>query len=271
MTSLGDVYGAQARGMVDYRYLRGGVALFLGGITFALVSLIVATTGLGRLFGLGTYDARLVAGVLAGLGVIMVLLGTMALFPATQRARATAIIGASVAILGVGLFYHAYPSDWAGYGRDLTPYVSAVYAFGIVTMAWTLFKTVATFNRRNAPGGTVNLQLSPSTGQPGFFEAAREGLRRASAVSTGLFEAESSTSTPTPPPIPDTPQPSTDGGDGEVLARGSPDHHPTDRYCGNCTHFSYVSRDDQMIPYCHYHVEAMDDMEPCQQWDPNTN
>lgn len=269
MTSIGEVYDAQARGMVDPRRLRFGLGLFVGGVVLAFASLLLATTGLADAFGLGLYDARLVAGILAGVAVPLVLVGTLALFPASRRARAAAAIGAGIAVLGVMLFWHAYPADWAGYGRDLTPVVTTVYAVGVVTMAWALFTTVATFKKRNDPGGTVDFHLAPTTGQPRLLEVARAGIRQAgdwfsSPPDPGPAPAVSAQSAPDPV------APSrTDGGDGEVLAAGR-SRHPVDRYCGNCTHFTY-GNDEQgkLSPYCLYHDEAMDDMEPCAQWEPN--
>lgn len=274
MTSLGDVYGTRGRGPVAYRYIKLGAVSFLAGIGLASLSLLLATTGLGDMLGLDTYGGRRVAGVLAGFSVVLTLLGTLALFPASKRAQATAAIGAGIAVLGVTLFWYAYPSDWAGYGRDLTPYVSAVYAGGIVTIAWALFSTVATFKQRNDPGGTVQFEISPSTGQPRLLEAARAGLAQAWSSGGNLLGASSRHQEPansTNPSSASFSQPETDGGDGEVLTGGGGRlDEPADRYCGNCAHFGYVSDDGDMQPYCHYHAERMDDVEPCPQWEANT-
>ncbi|MFP4590969.1 MAG: hypothetical protein ACLFMX_07785 [Halobacteriales archaeon] len=271
MASIGEVYEAQARGMVDPQILRFGLGLFVVGVAVGFASLLLGTTELGGVVGLDTYAAREVAGVLAGVSVPTVLVGTLALFPASARAKAGAAIGAGIAALGVALFWYAYPQDWAGYGRDLTAYVSTVYAVGVVTIAWALFTTVATFKRRNDPGGTLEFHLSPSTGQPRLLEAARAGLRGASLSPTSWFGASTSgpqvavEQAPAPPPANVT-----DGGDGEVLGASSGGPHPVDRYCGNCQFFTY-GHDDQgrLSPYCQYHDEAMDDMEPCAHWDAN--
>lgn len=273
MTSIGEVYNAQSRGMVDQRYLKLGLALFGGGVTFAFVGLLLATTNVGAYLGLDIYGARLIAGVLGGVGVPMTLLGTLTLFPARRRVRGTAAIGAGIAILGVTLFWYAYPADWAGYGRDLTPYVTTVYAFGLVTIGWALFSTVATFKKRNAPGGTVTLHLVPATGQRRLLEFARSGLRHAGFGQGGLFSGSSPQ--PSQPQVDiDSDQPNvsrTDGGDGEVLSEPTPKRNPVDRYCGNCTHFTYGSNTKgKLAPYCMYHDRAMDDMEPCAHWEPNT-
>lgn len=270
MTSIGEVYDAQSRGMVDQRYLKLGLALFGGGVTLAFVSLLLATTNIGGHLGLDMYGSRHVAGVLGGLGVPMALLGTLALFPARRRVRGTAAIGAGITILGVTLFWHAYPADWAGYGRDLTPYVSVVYTFGVVTIGWALFSTVATFKQRNDPGGMVTLHLTPATGQRRLLEFARSGLRHAGFGEGGWLS--SSTPQPNVDLDPDPPSVSrTDGGEGEVLTDPTPRREPVDRYCGNCTFFTYGSDSKgKLAPYCRYHEHAMDDMEPCDHWEPNT-
>lgn len=39
-----------------------------------------------------------------------------------------------------------------------------------------------------------------------------------------------------------------------------------DSYCGNCRHFQYMMDGDDVEPYCTYHEEMMDDMEPCPAW-----
>lgn len=282
MASLGEVYDAQSRGPVDPGYLRLGFVLFLGGVGLGGAGLVVATTGLAGALGLGLFDARLIAGVLGGIAVPLGLLGILLLFPADRRAWGVAAIGTGVALLGVSLFWYAYPADWAGYGRDLTPLVSAVYAFGIVTISWSLFTTVATFKRRNDPGGTVTLELAPETGIPRLFRVARAGLRHAS-IGGGAWFPSGTPTTPAggtgassgPAPAPPAEASSvgvTDGGEGEIAAdQPTESTPPVDRYCGNCLHFTYGSDDrGKLSPYCNYHVEAMDDMEPCEAWRSNT-
>jgi len=44
-----------------------------------------------------------------------------------------------------------------------------------------------------------------------------------------------------------------------------------DPYCGNCAHFNYVRTGGDLQPYCSYHDDALDDMEACRHWDPNTD
>lgn len=44
---------------------------------------------------------------------------------------------------------------------------------------------------------------------------------------------------------------------------------PADHYCGNCRHFEYLRESSGMVPYCGYDGERMDDMDPCDAWEPN--
>ncbi|WP_135533345.1 DUF7139 domain-containing protein [Halostella pelagica] len=57
--------------------------------------------------------------------------------------------------------------------------------------------------------------------------------------------------------------------DGEVMDDGPSPTELTDTYCGNCEHFEYVRTGQGMQPYCQYYGERMDDMEACDQWEPN--
>lgn len=61
--------------------------------------------------------------------------------------------------------------------------------------------------------------------------------------------------------------------DGNAAADGGVDAigfgPSVDRYCGNCGHFRYVRTEKGLSPYCGYHDEVMDDMEPCLGWTSN--
>ena len=70
------------------------------------------------------------------------------------------------------------------------------------------------------------------------------------------------------------PEPTSDGGQSvtqegvmEVLS-GS--NSQPDAYCGNCAYFEYAGNTDDLDPYCRYHRESMEDLEPCEQWTANT-
>lgn len=290
MTSLADVYqggGSEGEVQVQRRRLQIGMGLLLAGTVLAIVAIVVATTRLGG--GPETYGARQIAGILGGLAAPAILGGAVTVLPASIRLRVAAAIGASLAVLGVATFWHAYPSHWAGHGDQLTPYVAAVYSLGILTLSYCLFAGIATFKRRNDPGGTVSLQIGE--GRTEIIEVERPGFG-----SVGMFgsrpdgEVETQTNSPSGQGVSPTASPASDGGaDAELLrspeskASDEPavgvkgttdaDRRPkadvTDRYCGNCEYFEYVRTNDGMQPYCGYHGNQMEDMEACEEWSPN--
>jgi len=106
MTSLSEAYGGNVGSMTSLRRLYLGGALFGLGTLLVLVGIVVTTTDL---LIEGLTAARRVGGILAGVGVPAALLGVLTVLPASRRTRAAAVIGATIAVLGVALFAHAYP------------------------------------------------------------------------------------------------------------------------------------------------------------------
>jgi len=175
MTSLADVYEGHVGEVQSVRRLYLGTGLFLLGAALSVVGVVVATTDLFAVVGVDQFGRRLAAGVLGGVGFPTVVLGVFTVLPAETRIRAAAAIGASVTALGVALFWHAYPDHWAGYGRDLTFVVTAVYFLGVITLVGCLFAGIATFKRRNDPGGTVRLEVTKQ-GETKVVEVERSAL-----------------------------------------------------------------------------------------------
>ncbi|WP_121822193.1 DUF7139 domain-containing protein [Halostella salina] len=319
MTSLEEVYEGHVGEVQSVRRLYLGTGLFLVGAALAVVGMVVATTGVLAAAGVDRFGSRLVAGVLGGVGFPTVVLGVFTVLPAETRIRAAAAIGASVTALGVALFWYAYPDHWAGYGRDLTFVVTAVYFLGVITLIGCLFAGIATFKRRNDPGGTVRMEvtkqgetkvievdrseLGEGFGSIGTFGETPDGevetqtnrpdkgstqTGRSAGSSRGETTASGGASGSVAEPATGgsggTPGPASDGGsaasditspldgrqdDGEVMDDGPSPTELTDTYCGNCEHFEYVRTGRGMQPYCGYHGERMDDMEACDQWEPN--
>ncbi|WP_135819847.1 DUF7139 domain-containing protein [Halostella litorea] len=314
MTSLADVYEGHVGEVQSVRRLYLGTGLFLLGAVLAVVGVVVATTDLLAVVGVDQFGRRLVAGVLGGVGFPTVVLGVFTVLPAETRIRAAAAIGASVTALGVALFWYAYPDHWAGYGRDLTFVVTAVYFLGVITLVGCLFAGIATFKRRNDPGGTVRLEVTKQ-GETKVVEVDRSELGTGFG-SVGTFgetpdgDVETQTNRPdrsggtvgsgsstggaagaggpaaaaSSGPGSAAAGPASDGGsaasditspmdgrpdDGEVLDDGPTTTELTDTYCGNCEHFEYVRTGRGMQPYCGFHGERMDDMEACDEWEPN--
>ncbi|MCO8244270.1 hypothetical protein [Haladaptatus sp. AB643] len=273
MTSLGETYEGHGGVKKRPRRLYLGVGLFLVGSLLVVVGILAATTNLFSAVGLDMYGARKFAGISAGLGVPAVFVGVFVVLPATSdRVRAAAAIGSSITVLGVAMFWYAYPHHWAGHGQHLTLPVVAVYFVGLMTTFWCLFTAVVNFKTRNDPGGTVTMEVTRK-GETKIVEVEKPrgfgGIGVFGDDPTGM-ESPSAKATPTAPV--------SDGGaasdditspmDTDRPSASSP-VGPTDAYCGNCVHFDYVRTDTGMTPYCGLHDRRMTDMDACDRWQSN--
>ncbi|WP_254280123.1 DUF7139 domain-containing protein [Haloarcula marina] len=189
MTSLTDVYEGEVGRVASRRQQLAGSALFLGGVGGLVAAIALATTDLGSSVGMGAYAARELAGITAGVGLPAVVLGVFAVLPASRRLRATALLGASVTLLGVAAFQHIYPYDWMTGAPLLALGTSVVYFGGVVTTFWCLFASLATFQTRKAPGGNARMEVTeegtiklveearslPGMGGIGFFGTDPDG------------------------------------------------------------------------------------------------
>jgi len=254
MTDLTDVYEREVGEIASRKRVFFGLALFAVGAAAIVAGIVVATTALGDQLGLGVYEARELAGVLAGLGLPAAFIGSFVLLPASRRLRAAAGIGAVLAVFGVLLFREAYPYQWissTGSSPALSLPVTAVYFVGMVTTFWCLFLAVANFKTRNDPGGTVTMQVTEegttvlevsgrvpglgSTGSmPGFGSVGLFGRNPDGEVETQTNRSDEGEplytreSEPTPSPTPE-PAPASDGGSAThpaTTADAGPD--PTD-------------------------------------------
>jgi cytochrome c biogenesis protein CcdA len=308
MTSMTDVYGGGVGTVATRRRQVFGTALFVGGVAMVVGAIPLATTDLGSALGLGVYGARELAGILAGLGVPAVFVGIFTVLPAGRVTRATAAIGASLAVFGVAVFGYAYPYNWMAADPTLAIATTVLYTMGTLVTFWCLFVAVATFKRRNDPGGAARLHITDE-GKIRVVSAESENSRLGGI---GLFgtqpdgEVDTQTNddeegeTLVPEPSVDDSQPGTGQPDPTSQARPTSDgaggiqaapddgaevepQTPTDKvraavrergrpdsYCGNCTHFEYVRHNDEITPYCGFHDDLMDDMDACDQWEPNS-
>jgi cytochrome c biogenesis protein CcdA len=269
MTSLNDVYDGGVGTVVDRRRRLLGAGVFALGAVLVVAAIPVATTGLGELLGLGTYEAREVAGVLAGVGLPAVFVGIFTVLPAPRPVRAAAVIGASVALFGVALFTAAYPDRWISVDPALTVAAILVYSLGTLVTFWCLFVGVATFKTRNDPGGTARVAVTEAGTVRIVSDTASGsglgGLGGIGVTGTPDGEVETQTNRPTgdggtvadPGAEPEVPE--------AAARRGRPD-----AYCGNCAHFQYVRADGDLAPYCGLHEEVMADMDACEQWESNS-
>lgn len=295
MTSLSEVYEGEVRTVVGRRRRWLGMALFALGVSLVVGAIALATTDLASWFGMTVFEARGVAGILAGLGLPAAFIGVFAVLPASSTTRAVAAIGASLAVFGVVLFSYAYPYRWISTAPRLALATTVIYALGTLITFWCLFIGLATFKTRNDPGGNARVELtdegtvriiSTSSSVPGFSGVGLFGSNPDGDVPTqtnsdtpGGTGTTGSSESPSPEADDGViiPEPTSDGGsavaqdaavDQEVIdavkQRGQPDE-----YCGNCSHFEYVRHDGEIAPYCGFHRELLDDMDACDEWDPN--
>lgn len=296
MTNLAEVYHGARNESLRRLYL--GTGLFVAGALFAVVAIVVSSTGLLRPLGLGVYEAREIAGILAGLGVPAVFVGIFTVLPASDRERAVAGVGAAIALLGVVLFWSTYPERWITATQNhLTLPVTALYFVGVLTTFWSLFTAVVNFKTRNDPGGTITIERSvngetqlvevPVSELEGSTLAGVSGVGgvgvvgdvdRESVLAGGQAATEDDgvIVQDTDTPVSGTTTPASDGGtqthgqSPPASAKRATAHASNpDRYCGNCSHFDYVNVEGDIEPYCGEHDELMDDMEPCDAWSPN--
>jgi hypothetical protein len=179
MTSLSEVYTPDAEFQTSLRRLYAGLGLFAFGALLIVVSIVVGTTGLVE----PLFVAREWAGILAGIGVPAVFLGTFAVLPSGRTTKVAAAIGAALALLGVALFAYAFPCQWSGtncLGPNqslLTLPVALVYVVGAGTTLWCLFTAVANFKARNNPGGTAHVEVT-AQGETRVIEVPKAELSK---------------------------------------------------------------------------------------------
>ena len=108
-------------------------------------------------------------------------------------------------------------------------------------------------HRPSASGGSTRSRSRSTTGSAGTGSVASRGSD--ASASSGREDA------------------SPDGGGNEGNGNGIDAVRlgpSVDEYCGNCAFFQYRRADGELTPYCGYHEEAMDDMEPCLGWRSNS-
>lgn len=298
MTSLTDVYERGVGDVASRRRVFLGLVMFGAGAVMVVAGIVVATTGVGEQFGLSVFEARELAGVLAGLGVPAAFLGSFTLLPAGRRTRAAAVIGGSLTLLGVTLFRAAYPVHWVGSpaSTDLTLPVVVVYFVGAITTFWCLFLAVANVKTRNDPGGTVKMEVTEEgntrilevTGSvPGFGSVGLFGNNPDGEVETQTNRKDEEVlytrDEPAGGPDAGGASPASDGGSATASTdAGTPEPEPDaefldaartrgqpDAYCGNCAHFQYVRVDGEIEPACTDQSKVMDDMDACEEWQAN--
>lgn len=160
MTSLSEAYSGTRWDGRDPRRVSVGGGLFVLGALAVVVAILVLTTELTTPLGAtGEVGATRAAGVLAGLGIPAMLLAVVVVLPASTRQRVGVVVGALLSVAGVGLFWHAYPSQWLRGANPLAFETAMLYFVGGSVALWFVFSAITTFKLRNNPQGTVTLEV----------------------------------------------------------------------------------------------------------------
>ena len=229
MTSLTDVYDGGVGSVATRRRRVAGASLFVAGVAMVVGAIPIATTDLGAGVGLSVFEARKLAGVLAGLGVPAVFVGIFTVLPAGRATRGAAAIGASLALLGVALFGSAYPYNWVATDPAMAVVTTLLYSVGTLITFWCLFVGVATFKTRTDPGGSARLELtdegtvrvvSDDTGIPGMGGVGLFGREPNGDVDTQTNRGDDEEETLVPEPTMDGTAPARDTSG----RKGSPTH-----------------------------------------------
>lgn len=152
MTSLDEAY-SNRDGLADSRRAVVGLGLLtVGALTIA--------TAIGLIwFGSNTPTIKSYAGLTAGVGIPVMLLGVVAVLPASRRQRLGVIFGTFLAGGGVWLFSYAYPTRWTRTADPLAFETLTLYGIGCAIALWFVFSTIASTRLRNNPHGTVSLEV----------------------------------------------------------------------------------------------------------------
>jgi hypothetical protein len=178
MRSFEEAYSRRRTGR-DRRRVAGGAGLGFAGAAAVLGAIsLVAVAG-------DTTAAKQYAGVLAGLGTPAMLLAVVVVLPASWRNRAGVVVGSGLTVIGVVVFWHAYPTRWSGAADPLVFETAVVYGLGGAVALAFVFLTVATFRRRNSPQGTVRLAVNRDSGTETVEVSQREYRRVRRSMSDG--------------------------------------------------------------------------------------
>ena len=270
MASLTDVYGGGVGSAVPPSRRRVGAGIVAVGGALVLLALVL---GAGPVADrLGYRRGRELAGILAGVGLPIALLGVVAVLPASTPTRAAAGIGAGLAVLAVGLFSALYPDRWVSGDPVAAVAVMTIYTLSVLITVWCLLVGGAALKRRRDPGDTARLAVT-ETGTVRVVRRATPGLGQGSVGRFGPA-VEQTTDRSTAGTAVEAPGDPTTGTDAAETghtgaASGSDRTEPStgpDPYCGNCQHVEYTRINGDLAPYCGYHERRLEDMQACGAW-----
>jgi len=152
MTSLDEAYSRRLQPQ-RVRRIAGGCGLVIVGVLSVLAAMALVW------LGGGTTASKAYAGVAAGAGIPVMLLGVVVVLPASTRKRLGVVAGAALAWGGVWLFWNVYPDRWTRTADPLAFETLFLYGAGCAVALWFVFATIASLRLRNNPQGTVSLEV----------------------------------------------------------------------------------------------------------------
>ncbi len=132
------------------------------GFVMLVIGIIAASTEWFAItFDMSVYEAWRVAGIFAGIGLPLMIVGLFTILPATNTQRLGAGIGLMLVIAGVILFAMNFPNQWYGDETDRTFLVVSTYFTGAVLTLFYLFLSVANF--QTPVPSTPDMPSTPSS------------------------------------------------------------------------------------------------------------
>ncbi len=232
----------------EKRKLRIGFGMLFLGILLVFLAGIIAVSETAGSFLLESpvYTTRLgIGGVLSGIGVPISFLGIFLVTPTSNKNKYLSYFGTVICFIGVGAFIYVYPNRWYGDPVDLTWLVFLIYTVGSVIFLFSLFRSVLDI-RLPIPESPISIKYitknDNSTGNQ--RKKTKQYKRNNSSKSSGFGGG---------------------GNDAEIIKNNTTrNKNPSsmgDIYCGNC---DYYRLEDGKTPYCLYHKDFLNDLEPCE-------
>jgi len=175
MTSLDEAYGEDSPVSRPRQAVAGGAVVGAG--VLAIVTAMAAVW-----IGGESTTAKLYAGLAAGVGIPLLLLGIIIVLPASRRSRFGVLLGTVLSGGGVWLFNYAYPDRWTRTADPLAFETLLLYGIGCIIAVWFVFTAIVTTRLRNNPQGTVSVEVV-TQGETKTVEVSRRKYR--SLVSDG--------------------------------------------------------------------------------------
>lgn len=151
MTSLDEAYGGESPVSRPRQAVAGGALVGLG-VVAIVVAMVAVWTG-------SNTAAKQTAGVAAGVGIPLMLIGIVVALPASRRTRLGVVVGTALSVGGVWLFQYAYPTRWTRTADPLAFETLLLYGVGCAIAVWFVFTAIANTRLRNNPQGTVSLEV----------------------------------------------------------------------------------------------------------------